>query len=473
MLATPSLEEAEQADSVAEKDDLEDRIVAEMKKRGRLPNVSMFAFTATPKPKTLELFGAKRPDGKFEPFSLYTMRQAIEEGFILDVLANYTTYKAYWSLLKKIKDDPATTVRRPPRFSARSSTSTRRRSTRRSRSWSTTSPSTACSPIGGKGKAMIVTRSRLHAVRYKHAVDAYIKKKGYPFKALVAFSGTVKDAGIDYTEANMNGFPETQTAETFKRDEYRILVVANKFQTGFDQPLLHTMYVDKKLGGVNAVQTLSRLNRVHPGKEQTIVLDFANEAEDIQKGFAPYYDRTLLAEATDPNLLYDLQTKLGEYHIYTAEEVDRFAQSYFDPKATQEALHAALAPAVDRYDAATPDDQRDFRSYLGDYVRLYAFLSQIITFADADLEKLYQFGRLLLRKLPVNREQLPVEIQQNIDMDSYRLQQTSAGKLRLAKGTHEIEPIKAKQVFGHEAEQIEPLSAILKELNEQIRDRLH
>ncbi len=467
VLATPSLDEAEQADSVADTDDLEDRIVAEMKKRGRLPNVSMFAFTATPKPKTLELFGAKRPDGKFEPFSLYTMRQAIEEGFILDVLANYTTYKAYWSLLKKIKDDP--------RYD-------RKKATALLRSFVDLHQATIDKKVAimldhfaehgwlavsGKGKAMIVTRSRLHAVRYRNAVDTYIKKKSYPFKALVAFSGAVKDAGIDHTEANMNGFTETQTAATFKRDEYRILVVANKFQTGFDQPLLHTMYVDKKLGGVNAVQTLSRLNRVHPGKESTCVLDFANEAEDIQKGFAPYYDRTLLTEATDPNLLYDLQTRLGEYHFYTAEEVDRFARGYFDPKATQETLHAALAPAVDRYEVATPDDQRDFRSYLGDYVRLYAFLSQIITFTDADLEKLYQFGRLLLRKLPVNREQLPVEIQQNIDMDSYRLQQTSTGRLGLEKGTHAIEPIKAKHVFGPEPEQVEPLSAILKELNER------
>jgi type I restriction enzyme R subunit len=314
---------------------------------------------------------------------------------------------------------------------------------------------------------MIVTRSRLHAVRYRRAVDAYLKKKGYAFKALVAFSGTVKDAGIDHTEANMNGFPETQTATAFKRDEYRLLVVANKFQTGFDQPLLHTMYVDKKLGGVNAVQTLSRLNRVHSGKEGTMVLDFANEAEEIQKAFAPYYDRTLLSEATDPNLLYDLQTRLGEFHLYTSDDVDRFARSYFDPKASQERLHADLAPVVDRYEEATPENRRDFRSYLGDYVRLYAFLSQIITFTDPDLEKLHVFGRLLIRKLPVNRDQLPVEIQQNIDMDSYRLQQTSTGKLGLEKGTHELEPIKAKQVFGLEPEQIEPLSAILKELNER------
>ena len=467
VLAVSSLDEAERADAVADKDDLEDRIVAEMKKRGRLPNVSLFAFTATPKPRTLELFGTKRPDGKFVPFSLYTMRQAIEERFILDVLANYTTYKAYWSLLKKIRDDP--------RYD-------REKASGLLRSFVDLHQATidkkvaimvdhfaehGYHKIGGKGKAMIVTRSRLHAVRYKHAVDAYIKKKGYAFKALVAFSGTVRDAGIDHTEANMNGFPEIQTARTFNRDEYRFLIVANKFQTGFGQPLLHTMYVDKKLGGVNAVQTLSRLNRIHPGKDDTMVLDFANEAEEIQKAFAPYYDRTLLSEATDPNLLYDLQTKLSEFHLYTTEDVERFAGIYFDPKATQESLHAALAPVVERYEAATPEDQRDFRSYLGDYARLYAFLSQIITFTDADLEKLYQFGRLLLRKLPVNREQLPVEIQQNIDMDSYRLQQTSSGKLPLEKGTHPLEPLKEKQVFGPRPEQVEALSAILKDLNER------
>ena len=196
--------------------------------------------------------------------------------------------------------------------------------------------------IGGKGKAMIVTRSRLHAVRYKQTVDAYIKKKGYAFKALVAFSGTVRDAEIDHTEANMNGFPEIQTARTFNRDECRFLIVANKFQTGFDQPLLHPMYVDKKLGGVNAVQTLSRLIRIHPGKDDTMVLDFANEAEEIQKAFAPYYDRTLLSEATDPNLLYDLQTKLSEFHLYTTEDVERFAGIYRPRRQRQD-------PGADRH----------------------------------------------------------------------------------------------------------------------------
>src|SRR5207237_10350703 len=203
--------------------------------------------------------------------------------------------------------------------------------------------------IDGKAKAMVVTRSRLHAVRYKHAVDRYLKEHGYPYKALVAFSGTVRDGGIDYTESNMNSFSETQTAEVFKQDAYRILVVANKFQTGFDQPLLHTMYVDKKLGGVNAVQTLSRLNRTYPGKEETMVLDFANEAEEIQKAFANYYEKTLLSEGTDPNLLYDLQTRLANFHFYSEDEIQRFAALSFDARGTQDKLYAALAPVIDRF----------------------------------------------------------------------------------------------------------------------------
>jgi type I restriction enzyme, R subunit len=261
--------------------------------------------------------------------------------------------------------------------------------------------------------------------------------------------------------------PDYITAETFKRDEYRFLIVANKFQTGFDQPFLHTMYVDRKLGGVHAVQTLSRLNRVHPGKEETMVLDFADEAEEIQQAFEPYYDRTLLAEGTDPNLLYDLQTRLAAFHFYSEPEVNHFATIYVDPKATQDKLHVLLAPVVDRFQAANEEERVDFRGQLTDYVRLYAFLSQILIFVDADLEKLYVFSRLLLRKLPVSRDQLPVEIQQNIDMDSYRIQRTSSGKIKLERGTAALEPIGAKGNYHPLIEALEALSQILRELNER------
>src|SRR5690606_4396791 len=240
--------------------------------------------------------------------------------------------------------------------------------------------------IGGKAKAMVVTRSRLHAVRYKLAFDRYLAERGYPFKALVAFSGTVQDGGQAYTESGMNGFPDAQTAKTFERPEYRFLIVANKFQTGFDQPLLHTMYVDKKLGGVNAVQTLSRLNRTHPEKRSTMVLDFANEADEIKNAFEPYYETTLLSEATDPNLLYEIQTRLADFPVYTEKDVHEFAKVYFNPRSTQDRLNATLMPLVDRFRELSQEERADFRGLLTDYVRLYAFLAQVLTFKDADLE---------------------------------------------------------------------------------------
>jgi type I restriction enzyme R subunit len=313
---------------------------------------------------------------------------------------------------------------------------------------------------------IVITDRRVLDRQLQQTVDRYLKEHGYPYKALVAFSGNVRDGGIDYTEANMNSFSETQTAEVFKQDAYRILIVANKFQTGFDQPLLHTMYVDKKLGGVNAVQTLSRLNRTYPGKNETMVLDFANEAEEIQQAFAPYYEKTLLSEGTDPNLLYDLQTKLAGSHFYSEADVNRFAEIFFDPKGMQDKLYAVLAPIVDRYQEASNEEKGDFKGHLTDYVRLYAFLSQIIAFVDTDLEKLYVFGRLLLRKLPASLERLPLEIQQNIDIESYRINQTSKGSITLPRGAKEIEPIGPKEIFTLGQAELEPLSQIIQELNE-------
>jgi type I restriction enzyme R subunit len=308
VLSVSSLEDAEREEREAgEPEDLEDRIVAEMKKRGRLSNVSSFAFTATPKSKTLELFGSKQADGSFQAFSLYSMRQAIEEGFILDVLENYTTYQAYWRLLKTIKDDPHYDKDKA-NYLLRSFVDLHPHAVRkkveimvehfRERS---------ASRIDGQAKAMIVTRSRLHAVRFKLEIDTYFKEKGYPYKSLVAFSGQVNDGGRTYSEPGMNGILEAQTAYEFRRPQYRFLVVAEKFQTGYDMTLLQTMYVDKKLAGVHAVQTLSRLNRVHPGKKETMVLDFVNEADEIRKAFEPYYEKTILSEGTDSNSLYNLE----------------------------------------------------------------------------------------------------------------------------------------------------------------------
>jgi type I restriction enzyme R subunit len=469
VLASRSLEEAEAEEAGAEtpEEELENAVLAEMEKRGRLPNLSTFAFTATPKPKTLELFGTRRADGKFEPFHLYSMRQAIEEGFILDVLASYTTYKAYWRLLKTVEDDPRYDKRKAE-YLLKSFVELHPHAIgEKVRIMVEHFATHVQGEIAGKAKAMIVTRSRLHAVRYRLAVDKYVAERGYPFKALVAFSGTVSDGGRSYTETGMNGLPEAQTAKTFDRPEYRFLIVANKFQTGFDQPLLHAMYVDKKLGGVNAVQTLSRLNRTHPEKKGTMVLDFANEADAIKAAFEPYYETTLLSEATDPNLLYELQTRLAAFPVYTVADVDGFAKFYFDPKATQDRLYSVLAPVVERFRGLSEEEQQDFRGQLTDYVRLYAFLAQVLTFSDADLEKLYVFARNLRRLLPADRAELPREVQQNIDMESYRIQQTGSGKIGLERKPGVLEPVGTKGGRGIAPVELEALSRIIAELNER------
>jgi type I restriction enzyme R subunit len=467
VLKTDSLEEAEKSDDPGAADD-EDRI-NEIAAAHRWPkNTSLFAFTATPKSKTLELFGAKRPDGKFEPFHLYSMRQAIEEGFILDVLASYTTYTAYWRLLKRIEGDPRYDKQKA-QYLLKSFVELHPHAiAEKVRVMVEHFAAQVQGEISGRAKAMIVTRSRLHAVRYRLAVDKYLAERGYSWRAVVAFSGNVEDGGRAYTEAGMNGFPETQTARTFEGPEYRFLIVANKFQTGFDQPLLHTMYVDKKLGGVNAVQTLSRLNRTHPpDKKGTMVLDFANQAEEIKKAFEDYYETTLLSESTDPNLIYEIQGRLAAFPVYTEADVRRFAKVYFDANAKQDQIYVALAPVVARFQEVSEAEQRDFRGQLTDYVRLYAFLAQVLTFTDADLERLYVFARHLRRLLPADRAELPRDVQQNIDMESYRIQQTGSGKVALERKPGVLEPMGTKGAYGTAPEEIEALSRIIAELNER------
>jgi type I restriction enzyme R subunit len=469
VLAAGTLEEAEHEEAGAEtpEEELENAVLAEMQKRGRLRNLSTFAFTATPKPKTLELFGRQREDGKFEPFHLYGMRQAIEEKFILDVLGSYTTYTAYWRLLKTVEDDPRYD-RKKAEYLLKSFVDLHPHAiNEKVRIMVEHFAAQVQHQIGGKAKAMIVTRSRRHAVRYRLAVDRHLAERGYGFRALVAFSGTVHDEEQTYTEAGMNGASESQTAKTFERPEYRFLIVANKFQTGFDQPLLHTMYVDKKLGGVNAVQTLSRLNRTHPGKDGTIVLDFANEADGIRTAFEPYYETTLLSESTDPNLLYEIQSRLLAFPVYTEADVQAFAIVYFDKTSTQDRLYSALAPVVARARDLAEEERLDFRGQLTDYVRLYAFLGQVLTFADADLEKLYVFARYLRRLLPADPLTLPREVQQNIDMESYRIRQTSTGGITLERNAGMLKPMATKSRHPEVTEEIEPLSRIIAELNER------
>ena len=469
VLSSSSLEQAETEDAtvLTPEEELDNAVLAEMERRGRLPNLSTFAFTATPKPKTLELFGTRRADGRFEPFHLYSMRQAIEEGFILDVLASYTSYTAYWRLLKKVEDDPRYD-RQKAEYLLKSFVELHPHAVgEKVRIMVEHFAAQVQTEIGGKAKAMVVARSRLHAVRYRLAIDKYLEQRGLPFKALVAFSGKVEDGGRTYTEGGMNGLPEAQTAKAFERPENRLLIVANKFQTGFDQPLLHTMYVDKKLGGVNTVQTLSRLNRTCSGKKGTLVLDFANEANEIKAAFEPYYETTLLSEATDPNLLYEAQNRLASFPVYTVADVERFAKAYFDPKATQDQLYAVLAPVVARFPDLSTEEQRDFRGQLTDYARLYAFLSQVLTFADPDLEKLYVFVRNLRRLLPADPAELPREVQQNIDMESYRVQQTGSGRIALERRPGILDPVGTKSTHSSAPEELETLSRIIAELNDR------
>lgn len=465
VLAGATLEEAAKAES-GEPKTMEDRILAEMQARGPVPNVSMFAFTATPKQKTLELFGRPRADGKFEPFSLYSMRQAIEEGFILDVLENYTTYENQWKLLKTVEDNPNFEQQKTKRLLKAFIGLHQHTIGQKVEIMVSHFEEHVKHRIKGRAKAMIVTPSRLHAVRYALALKQYLQQIGADYKILVAFSDTIRDGCMDYTEANMNGFPEGQTAQAFNTDEYRFLVVANKFQTGFDQPLLYAMYVDKKLSGVGTVQTLSRLNRTHPDKEGTVVLDFANDTESILEDFQPYYERTLLSEGTDPNQLYDLQTQLDGFHLFGQADVDSFAEIWFDPKGKQEALHPILDAVVERFEELEEADQNAFRSTLREYTRLYGFLSQILTFADLDLEKHHVFARMLVRKLPVSREELPREVLDMVDMDSYRLRETSQGSIDLRRGAGELDPVGPGPGGGNEDFQ-EPLSQIIEELNER------
>lgn len=470
VLDTSDLDKAEEDDKAVEDDEdaINAAIEAQMKQRGRLPNVSYFAFTATPKNKTLELFGIRQPNGSCAPFSLYSMRQAIEEKFILDVLKNYTTFKVYFGLLKKIEDDPKYEKTKAA-YLLRSYADLHKHGIReKTKIMVEHFQEHVRHRIGGRAKAMLVTRSRLHAVRFKRAFDKYLKEAGYPYRALVAFSGPVPDSetGLSYTEANMNGFTESQTAETFKGSEFRFLIVANKFQTGFDQPLLHTMYVDKKLGGVNAVQTLSRLNRTYPSKDDTFVLDFANSAEEIQEAFQPYYERTLLSEPTDPNKLYDLKRSIEDYQLFGRPDVDAFAKVYFSKTGKQEKLHAILDPVVSRCDALDLDAKENFRKHLGDYERLYAFLSQLLTFTDIELEKFYQFARHVRRKLKVTKDQLPREITEQIDMESYRIQMTSSGEIKLLAQDGALKPISEMGTGQVREDERAPLSEIILYINE-------
>ncbi len=417
----------------------EDVINEVITSRQRPANVSYFAFTATPKAKTMELFGrTNATTGLPEPFHGYSMRQAIEEGFILDVLKNYTSYKAFYRLASQ-SDEKLVPQGKAKKVLARYATLHPYNISQKVVVIVEHFREHVAAKIGGKAKAMVVTDSRKAAVRYKLALDKYLQERGYvDMKALVAFSGKVEDldSGPDeFTEANMNtGILGQEPAVAFKRDEYRLLLVANKYQTGFDQPLLHTMYVDKRLSGVLAVQTLSRLNRTCPGKEDTFVLDFVNKPEEILESFQPYYRAAALAEVTDPNIVHELQIKLDKSGVYYVSEVDAFAEAFFDPKRKQAGLHAHLKPAADRFKALDEEQQEQFRKDLATFLRMYDFLSQIIAYNDSDLEKRYAFGKHLMPRITEHATSSLLELDSDVRLTHYRLQKLGEQQLDLAKG---------------------------------------
>jgi type I restriction enzyme R subunit len=471
-----SLEESEKVESKIENsvEDGDDYIREIIQKRGPQKNISLFAFTATPKAKTLEVFGEKDVEGKPKPFHLYSMRQAIEEGFILDVLKNYTTYESYYRFCKTIEDDPSLNKRKSVKAIARFASFHPTNLAQKTEVMVEHFRQVAMKKIGGKAKAMVVTSSRKHALKFYLEFKEYIKEKGYVnIRPLVAFSGSVIDdlypAGV--TEVDLNKFGEKELPEKFATAEYQVLLVADKYQYGFDQPLLHTMYVDKKLSGVRAVQTLSRINRTCPGKEDTFVLDFANDRQTIIDSFQPYYEMTTMTETTDPNHLYDLKGKIDIAQVYYQSEVDAFSKVFYKPGSAsvrdQGKLYAFIDPAVDRYKQLVEEPQDEFKKSLTSFVRLYSFLSQIMPFQDVELEKLYSFGRFLLTKLPKVDYTERLKLDNEVALEYYRLQKIAEGDLVLqVQGEYGLGPVTEAGISRPKDEK-DKLSNIIKLLNDK------
>ena len=445
-----------------------------MAKRGKQANLSFFAFTATPKHKTFAVFGR---DG--EPVHRYTMRQAIEEGFILDVLKHYTTYETYFGLLKACEDDPNVERKKAARALARFMRLHPHNIAQKTEVMVEHFQAVTRYKIRGRAKAMVVTGSRLEAVRYKQSFDRYIQERGYAIKSLVAFSGTVVDdklANVTYTEPGMNqGISEKELPQKFATQEYQVLLVAEKYQTGFDQPLLHTMFVDKRLAGIQAVQTLSRLNRIHPLKEDTFVLDFVNDRDEIQEAFKAYYEGAEMGEEVDPARMYAIKGELDASSVYLDEEVERFCAVYFKSKQRQsasdhQAMNAALDPAVSRFTVRRDHDEEeaeDWRGKVQAFLNLYGFLSQVIPYQDSDLERLYVFLRHLAAKLPRRKSGPAYRFDDQVRLEYYRLQKISEGSISLRDG--EARPLDGPTEVGSGLvrPQPVPLSQLIDIVNER------
>ena len=455
-----------------EEDSVEDQINRIIEAKKLLPNASYFAFTATPKNKTLEMFGepVSNPDGTVghRPFHSYTMKQAIQEGFIVDVLANYTPVGSYYKLMKTVEDDPEFDVKRASK-KLRAYVEGNQHAIAQKADIMVEhflGQVIAKQKIGGQARAMVVTSSIPRCIEHFHAIRDALAARKSPYKVVVAFSGEHDYKGMQVTEASLNGFPSRAIAEQIKTDPYRILVVANKFQTGYDEPLLHTMYVDKTLSGVLAVQTLSRLNRAHPAKHETFVLDFANDAEDIQRAFDPYYRTTVLAEETDPNKLHDLVNDLDAFGIYTPEHVDEFVTRYLAGE-PRDQLDPILDACVAEYvELPEEDDQVKFKGDAKAFLRTYNFLSTVLPYGSPEWEKRSIFLDHLVPKLPAPKEEdLAAGILENIDLESYRAEKLTAMKIVLDDEDGLLDPVPAAGGGMLAIPELERLSEIVKSFN--------
>lgn len=456
------------------KDD-EDKLLNELAAQGIHDNLSFFAFTATPKDKTLQMFGTRDGNGKYHPFHIYSMRQAIEEHFILDVLQNYMTYKMYYRIAKTIPDNPELDTTAGIKAIRNYETLHPHNISQKTAIMLEHFRNITRHKIGGKAKAMIVTPSRLHAVRYVLEFKKQIAEKGYTdLDVLVAFSGEIEDKGETYTEEKINKtkdgkiIRENALPETFHTDDFGMLIVAEKYQTGFDEPLLHTMFVDKKLSGVKAVQTLSRLNRTYRGKQDTFVLDFVNSAEDIQKAFEPYYEETVLERETDPNVLYDLKNTLDEYRVYQQLEINSFADVWYSAKNQEYAdlgkLKAKIQPALDRFDVLEPEKKDMFKSTLSRFNRIYSFITQVCHLFDKELHKFSIYAKFLSMMLPKGGSET-VYIDDKVLLEYYKLEKDFDGSIKLEPTSEGFTPITGEA--GRREKQKDPLTIIIDKINEK------
>lgn len=454
--------------------DAEDNLVKELTSHGKHENLSFFAFTATPKPKTLQTFGEKQADGSYKASHVYSMRQAIEEGFILDVLKNYITYTTYYKIAKKVADDPEVVASKGAKAISRFESLHPHNLAQKTAIMVEHFREVTKTKIEGRAKAMVVTASRLHAVRYLFEFKRYIESQGYDdLDVLVAFSGAVKDNNNEWTEEKINKtkdgekIKESQLKEYFHSEAFNMLIVAEKYQTGFDEPLLHTMFVDKKLNNVKAVQTLSRLNRTTRGKEDTFVLDFVNEPEDIKKSFQPFYEATVLQSEIDPNLVYSQKKLLDDFMIYQNNEIENFSKIYYSKNqqtVDQGKLSACLKPTCDRYDVLEEEEKDKFKTALFDFIRTYSFVIQVCRMYDKDMQKFYVFAKYLAKILPKDNSE-KVNLDDKVILEYFKLTKTTDGSIELENKEGTVHPPTGGA--GKKDKKKESLSVIIEKFNER------